>query len=129
MPGFDGEHPAAHPKAKFWRFLVKNCKKSAVKHSREKSSLLNFVDWSPTPRPRLQHPLGNIEIISRNSPLSLLHQGLNNDLELTKGIKRTLWQPVFCNSSILLLLLFFQGWEPECNFDTGKITVFVRIRG
>ena len=27
MLGIDGEYPAAHWKAKFWRFLVKNCKK------------------------------------------------------------------------------------------------------
>ena len=35
MLEFDGEHPAVQPKAEFWRFLVKNCKKSAVKHSVE----------------------------------------------------------------------------------------------
>ena len=27
MLGFDGEYPAVHLKAKFWRFLVNNCKK------------------------------------------------------------------------------------------------------
>ena len=35
MFGFHGEYPAVRPKAKFWRYLVKNCKKSAVKHSIE----------------------------------------------------------------------------------------------
>ena len=57
-PGFDGEYPAVHPKAKFWRFLVKDYKKSAVKHSIEKSIFLliynlNFVNLSPTFCPRL----------------------------------------------------------------------------
>ena len=33
MPGFNGEYPAAYPKAKFRRFWVKSPKKSAVKHS------------------------------------------------------------------------------------------------
>ena len=51
--GFDGEYPAVNPKAKFWRFLVKNCKKSAVKHSVEKPILLNFVNLSSTFCPRL----------------------------------------------------------------------------
>ena len=46
MIGFDGEYPTIHPKTKFWRFLVKNCKKSAVKHSIEKHILLNFVNLS-----------------------------------------------------------------------------------
>ena len=53
MLGFDGEYPAVHSRAKFWRFLVKNCKKSAVKHSVEKPILLNFVNVSPTFCPRL----------------------------------------------------------------------------
>ena len=53
MLGFDGEYPAVHPKAKFWRFSVKNCKKSAVKHSIEKPILFNFVNLSPTFCPRL----------------------------------------------------------------------------
>ena len=53
MFGFNGEYPAVHPKVKFWRFLLKNCKKSAVKHSIEKSILLNFVNFSPTFCPRL----------------------------------------------------------------------------
>ena len=48
MLGFDSDYPAFHPKAEFWRFLLKNCKKSAVKHSIEKSILLNFVNLSPT---------------------------------------------------------------------------------
>ena len=53
MLGFDGEFPAVNPKAKFRRFLVKSCKKSAVKHSVEKHILLNFVNLSPTFCPRL----------------------------------------------------------------------------
>ena len=53
MLGFDGKYPAVQPEAKFWRFLVKNWKKSAVKHSIEKPSLLNFVSLSPTFCPRL----------------------------------------------------------------------------
>ena len=50
---FDGEYPAVQPKAKFWHFFVKNCKKSAVKHSIEKPIFLNFVNFSPTFCPRL----------------------------------------------------------------------------
>ena len=38
--GFDGEYAAVHPKPTFWQFSVKNCKKSAVKHSVEKAILL-----------------------------------------------------------------------------------------
>ena len=53
MPRFDGEYPAIHPEAKFWCFSVKNRKKSAAKHSIEKSILLNFVNLSPTFCPRL----------------------------------------------------------------------------
>ena len=32
MLGFDGEFPAVSPIAKLCRFLIKNCKKSALKH-------------------------------------------------------------------------------------------------
>ena len=53
MLGFGIEYPTAHPKAKFSRFLLKNCKKSVVKHSMEKRILLNFVNLSPTFCPRL----------------------------------------------------------------------------
>ena len=53
MLGFDGEYPAALPKAKFWHFWVKNRKISAVKHSIEKPTFLNFVNLSPTFCPRL----------------------------------------------------------------------------
>ena len=53
MLGFDGAYQAVQPRAKFWHFLVKNCKKSAVKHSIEKPILLNFVNLSPTFCPRL----------------------------------------------------------------------------
>ena len=49
----DGEYPALHPKANFLRFLVKICKKSAVKYSIENPILLNFVNLSPTFSPRL----------------------------------------------------------------------------
>ena len=45
--GFDGKCPAVHRKANFWRFLVKNRKKSAVKHFIEKPVWLNFVNLSP----------------------------------------------------------------------------------
>ena len=41
------------PKAKFWHFLWKNCKKSAVNHSIKKVILINFVNLSPTFCPRL----------------------------------------------------------------------------
>ena len=41
--GFDSECPAGYPKAKFWLFLVKNCKDSTQKHSIEKHTLPNFV--------------------------------------------------------------------------------------
>ena len=53
MLGFHSEYPAIHPKAKFWRFSVKNRTKSAVKHSIEKLILLSFVNLSPTFCPRL----------------------------------------------------------------------------
>ena len=53
MFGFNDEYPAVHPKAKFWHFLVKYCKKSTVKHYIEKPILLNFVNLSPTVCPRL----------------------------------------------------------------------------
>ena len=43
--GFDGKYPANHLKVKFWRVLVKNRKKLAVKHSIEKPILLNFVNF------------------------------------------------------------------------------------
>ena len=42
-----------HQKAKFWRLLVKICKKSVVKHCRENPILLNFVNLSPNFCPRL----------------------------------------------------------------------------
>ena len=45
MLGFNDENPTVQPKTKFWRFLAKICKQSAVKHSVEKPILLNFVDW------------------------------------------------------------------------------------
>ena len=45
MLGFDGEYSAVQPKAKFWCFLVKDCKKSAVKHSIEKPILLKFLQF------------------------------------------------------------------------------------
>ena len=48
MFGFNSEYPAVHPKVKFWGFLLKKCKKSAVKHSIEKPTLLNFVNFSLT---------------------------------------------------------------------------------
>ena len=41
MLGFDGEYPAGHSKARFWRFLVKNRKKSAVKIPYKNLSCLN----------------------------------------------------------------------------------------
>ena len=53
MLGFDGEYPAGHPKAKFWDVLVTNRKKSTAKHSIEKPSLLNLVNFSTTVCPRL----------------------------------------------------------------------------
>ena len=53
MLGFDGQYLAGHPKAKLWRFSVKNRKKLAVKHSTEKPVLLNFVNLSKTFCPRL----------------------------------------------------------------------------
>ena len=46
--GIDGEYPTVQLKSKFGRFVVKNCKKSAVKHSIERPILLNFVSLSPT---------------------------------------------------------------------------------
>ena len=48
MLRFDGEYPGVYPKATFWRFSVKNCKKSASKDSIEKPILLNFVNLTPT---------------------------------------------------------------------------------
>ena len=54
MLGFDGEYTAVPPKAKFGRFLVKNRKKSAVKHSIQKPILLNFLNLSRTFCPKLK---------------------------------------------------------------------------
>ena len=48
MLGLDGEYSVVHLIAKFWGFLVKNCKNATVKHSIEKTILLNFVNFSPT---------------------------------------------------------------------------------
>ena len=53
MLGPDREHPAAHPKAKFLCFPVKNHNKLAAKHSIEKAILLNFVNLPTTSSPRL----------------------------------------------------------------------------
>ena len=52
MLGFDGYYPVVYLKAKFWRFLLKNCKKSTIKHSIEKHILLNFVNLSTTIYPK-----------------------------------------------------------------------------
>ena len=54
MLGFDDEYPALHPKAKFSGFLLKNRKKSTVKHFILKPIFLNVVNLSPTFCPRLQ---------------------------------------------------------------------------
>ena len=59
MLGFDVDYPAFHPNAKFWRFLVKNCKKSAVTHSKEKLILPNFGNFSPIFCLRLQAKVGD----------------------------------------------------------------------
>ena len=61
MLGFDGQYTAVHPKANFLRFLEKNCKKSAEKHSIEKLILLNFVNLSPTFCPGLYFISVNLE--------------------------------------------------------------------
>ena len=53
MLGFHDEYPAVHPKTKFSRVLVKNSKKSTVKHSIEKPIFLNLVNLSRTFCPRL----------------------------------------------------------------------------
>ena len=57
MLGIDDQFPAIQTKAKFCCFLVKNCKKSAVKHSIEKPILLKFVNLSPSFCPRLYYLL------------------------------------------------------------------------
>ena len=46
MVGIGSDCPTCYPKDK-------NCKKSAVKHSKEKSVFLNFVDFSIIIYPRL----------------------------------------------------------------------------
>ena len=51
---FDNKYPASHLKTKYCLFLVKILQKSAVKHSVEKSILLNFVRLHTTFCPRLQ---------------------------------------------------------------------------
>ena len=51
--GFDEKYSARHPKAKFWRFLLKNGEISTVKQAIEKHVLLNFVNVSTTLCPRL----------------------------------------------------------------------------
>ena len=43
--GFDGKYPTFHPRADLLRFLVKNCKKSAVKHSIEKSYFAQICEF------------------------------------------------------------------------------------
>ena len=48
MLGFDGEYSAVQVKEKFWGFLAKNGKKSAVKYIIEKPIFLNFVNLSTT---------------------------------------------------------------------------------
>ena len=53
MFGFDCDYAAVHPKAKFWRFLVKNSKKATVKFSIQKSISPNFVNLSPIFSPSL----------------------------------------------------------------------------
>ena len=53
MLGLDFECPAVNQNPKFWQFLIKNCKKSAVKYSSEKPILLNFMNLSATISPRL----------------------------------------------------------------------------
>ena len=58
MLELDDEYSAVHPKAKFWHFLVKNYKISAVKHSIEKLIWLNFMNLSPTSCPRLSQEPG-----------------------------------------------------------------------
>ena len=73
MLGFDGKYPAVQPKAKFWRFLVKYRKKSAVKNSIEKPILLNFVNLSPTFCPRLSEETFSFQL----SPDSLILYFLN----------------------------------------------------
>ena len=70
MLGFDGEYPAVHQKAKLSRFLVKNCKKSAVKHSIEKPILLHFVNLSPTFCPRFSEET-NVHFLLGPDPLIL----------------------------------------------------------
>ena len=53
MLGFDGEYSACHAKARFWCFLVKNRKKSPVKHFIENHILLNFVNLYTAFRPTI----------------------------------------------------------------------------
>ena len=53
MLGFDCKYVAVQPKAKLWRFLVKNDKKSDVKLSIGKPILFTFLNFSATLRPRL----------------------------------------------------------------------------
>ena len=54
MLGIDGEYSSSHPKAKFWRFSVKNRKILAEKHFIEKPILLNFVNLCTAFCPRLE---------------------------------------------------------------------------
>ena len=46
MLGSDSKYPVLHPKAKLWRYSIKNSKNPAVKHSTEKPILLNFINLS-----------------------------------------------------------------------------------
>ena len=50
---FNDNYPTGHLKVKFEHFLVKSWKKLALKHSIEKTILLNFVNLSTTFCPRL----------------------------------------------------------------------------
>ena len=60
---FDGESSAGHPKAKFRRFSVKNCKISAVKQFIENPILFNFLNLCTTFCPRLYIAIHKFGII------------------------------------------------------------------
>ena len=89
---FDDVYQAVHPKAKFWRFWAKNCKKSDVKHSTEKPILLNFVNLSPPFRPRLRccdHMKASQLILKANQLTKKLRQSLNLSKVTNKKGTRT----------------------------------------
>ena len=125
MLRFDGEYPAAHPKAKFWSFLVKNGKKLAVKHSIEKPILLNLVNLSATFCPILY--------VGSATTKSLLDdcywiRHINNNYSLFKGCVHY----IFATTMVMILweFLMFTKFSFHHNWNEAWILVtnrYIRV--